>query len=144
MSGQHREGAGRRSSARSPITHPTSRSRSSTRPLLDPSDFKERCRDADFIISHAGMGTIITALTFQTPAVMMPRRAHLGEMRNDHQVATAEQFTGRGALHFAMEAEDLHEACDRLMAADRSAGGEDLSAFAAPSLIDALRAEIFR
>ena len=114
------------------------------RALLDPAEFKERCREAEFIVSHAGMGTIITALTFQTPAVMMPRRAHLGEMRNDHQVATAEHFTERGSLHFVMEAEELGPVCDALLNEKRGSEGEALPPFAEESLIAAVRAEVFR
>jgi UDP-N-acetylglucosamine transferase subunit ALG13 len=34
------------------------------------------------------MGSILTALEFGKPIVVMPRRAHLGEHRTDHQWAT--------------------------------------------------------
>ena len=56
--------------------------------FLSPPEFKARARDADVIIAHAGMGSILTALELGKPIVVMPRRAHLGEHRNDHQWAT--------------------------------------------------------
>lgn len=44
------------------------------------------------IISHAGMGTIINALDYSIPLIMLPRKFSLGEHRNDHQLATASRF----------------------------------------------------
>ena len=38
---------------------------------------------------------------------MMPRRGHLGETRNEHQVATAERFLALGAAHVAMDEQAL-------------------------------------
>ena len=40
------------------------------------------------IVAHAGMGTILTALETGKRLLVMPRRAALGEHRNDHQLAT--------------------------------------------------------
>jgi UDP-N-acetylglucosamine transferase subunit ALG13 len=45
-----------------------------------------------FIISHAGMGTIITGLIHSKPLVIMPRRYAFGEHRNEHQLGTADKF----------------------------------------------------
>ena len=48
--------------------------------------------DSEIIVSHAGMGTILTALDLGKRLVIVPRLASMGEHRNDHQLATAEQF----------------------------------------------------
>ncbi|MEM9342236.1 MAG: glucuronosyltransferase [Pseudomonadota bacterium] len=114
------------------------------RDLLDPSEYRERCKDATFIVSHAGMGTIITALTYRTPAVMMARRAHLGEMRNDHQVATAERFASRQELRFIMEAPELGPICDDLLANADRPDGDGIAPFAEDQLIGTVRDFIFR
>jgi UDP-N-acetylglucosamine transferase subunit ALG13 len=58
--------------------------------FLDPSEFRTRFNNAQFVVAHAGMGSIITALEIGKPIVVMPRRAHLGETRSDHQVATVD------------------------------------------------------
>lgn len=44
------------------------------------------------IISHAGTGSIISALTHKKPIIIMPRRASLNEHRNEHQLATAQKM----------------------------------------------------
>ncbi len=57
--------------------------------FLQPPDFKRRFDEASLIISHAGMGTILTALLSGKPILIMPKRASLGEHRSEHQVDTA-------------------------------------------------------
>ncbi len=55
-----------------------------------PSDaFRGRIAAASLIVSHAGMGNLLAALGAQKPLLVMPRRAALQEIRNDHQLATA-------------------------------------------------------
>ena len=61
-------------------------------PLLEPSDYLARSREADLLVAHAGMGSVLTAMELQRPLVVMPRRGALAETRNDHQVDTAEHL----------------------------------------------------
>ena len=58
--------------------------------FLDPLTYDSRFKQAEIVISHAGMGTIITALELGKPLLVMPKRASLGEQRNEHQLATVE------------------------------------------------------
>ena len=60
---------------------------------VEPEKFEQYIYDCDFIISHAGMGSILTALRVKKPIVIFPRIASLGEHRNDHQLATANSFS---------------------------------------------------
>lgn len=48
--------------------------------------FNQHLQAADLIISHAGMGNIITALDKRKPIIVMNRQFALGEHRNDHQL----------------------------------------------------------
>ena len=48
--------------------------------------FNQHLQQADLIISHAGMGNIITALESNKPIIVMTRQHALGEHRNDHQL----------------------------------------------------------
>ena len=119
-------------------------------PTLDPDQYQKHFSSADFIISHAGMGSIITALSMQKPIVILPRRGHLQETRNDHQFATLQHFRSRPGI-FAAEDEDelsaiLHRLADGLAngQADGQAGGnitpaQEIPAFADEQLIGALR-----
>ncbi len=81
---------------------------------MSPADFAERMESAEAIVSHAGMGTIIGALELQKPILVMPRRADLGEQRNDHQLASARRFSELGVVHVAMDEEELARMLDGL------------------------------
>lgn len=78
--------------------------------LISPAEYNQYCRDADFLIAHAGMGSIITALTTGKPIVIIPRREKFRETRNDHQVATAERFASREGIFVAMNEDGIAKA----------------------------------
>lgn len=107
--------------------------------FMQPPEFNRRFTDASIIIGHAGMGTILSALRYEKPILVMPRRAHLGEQRNDHQLATAQRL---------LELEKINVAFDEAELRQRLARIEDLKArgrtgrFATPPLINALRSFI--
>ena len=76
---------------------------------LGAREFHSCVGDADIVISHAGMGTILTALELGKPLLIMPRRAALLEQRNDHQVATARKLEELGLATVAKDEEELAE-----------------------------------
>ncbi|GAA3818606.1 glycosyltransferase [Nocardioides panacisoli] len=51
---------------------------------------------ADVVITHAGAGSILTALAAGKVPVVLPRRAGRGEHRDDHQVRMAQGLAARG------------------------------------------------
>ena len=110
-----------------------------TKPFVDPTEFRKRVESASVVIAHAGMGSIITALEFGKQIIVMPRRANLGEHRNDHQVATAKRFAEKGRIVVAFNEQQLLEKLDQLDALQKS---ERLSAQASPHLISTIRAFI--
>ena len=75
--------------------------------VIPPLEFEPLVDRARVIVSHAGIGTILTAKEMRKPLVLLPRRHALGEHRNDHQLATARQVAARPGVHIAWEAEDL-------------------------------------
>jgi UDP-N-acetylglucosamine transferase subunit ALG13 len=75
--------------------------------FLSPVDFEAKARESKVIIAHAGIGSILTALQFGKPIVVMPRRAHLGEHRNDHQWATVKHLGGRKGITAVADEEEL-------------------------------------
>jgi UDP-N-acetylglucosamine transferase subunit ALG13 len=60
-------------------------------------------RTADLVISHAGMGTILTRCETGLPIIVMPRHAALGEHRNEHQSATAKRLAHLPGLSVASD-----------------------------------------
>lgn len=67
--------------------------------FLSPEEYRRTVHSAEVVVSHAGMGTILTALELGTPLIIMPRRAHLAETRNDHQLATMRRLGGRAGIY---------------------------------------------
>lgn len=112
--------------------------------FISADEFQERLEASRLMVGHAGMGSIISALTFGKPLLMMARRAALGEHRNEHQLATAARFTGRPGLHVAADADAVGTMIDRLLDGDATASGGQLSPHASPQLLGAIRDFIHR
>jgi len=104
--------------------------------FLAPARFRERLAASTAVVAHAGMGSILSALQFGKPILVMPRRGDLRETRNDHQVATAERFAALGRVAVAMTDDELPARLDELEALSAS---EPISEHASPQLLDALR-----
>ncbi len=104
--------------------------------FLQPPEFRQRFTAADVVIAHAGMGTILSALQWQKPILVMPRRASFGEQRNEHQLATARHLMALGKINVAM---DEHELRARLDGLDQLRARGEIGAYASESLITALR-----
>lgn len=105
---------------------------------LTPEAYQGKFASADFVISHAGMGSIITALTLSKPIVVLPRRGHLNETRNDHQYATVSRLASKAGLFVAEDETQLPGLLDQMMAGAGKCQTEHISPFAEESLTDAL------
>lgn len=75
--------------------------------FLPPDEFNKLFNEARIIVSHAGMGTIISALQKQKPIIIFPRIAALGEHRNEHQMATAKKMKELGYVYVAYNEKEL-------------------------------------
>ncbi len=76
-------------------------------PVLDKHDFDQKVAEAEYLISHAGMGSITTALERNKRLLVMPRRREFREHVNDHQVATARKFGALGHVLVAYDADEM-------------------------------------
>jgi UDP-N-acetylglucosamine transferase subunit ALG13 len=103
---------------------------------ISPAECERRMRDASLVVAHAGMGTVLSALEHGTPLLVMPRRAALGEHRNDHQVATARWLAGVPGVGVASDELELEL---RLGDAERLAGGRQIGRYASDEFIGSLR-----
>jgi UDP-N-acetylglucosamine transferase subunit ALG13 len=74
---------------------------------VEPDKFETYLTDCDLIISHAGIGSILTALRVKKPIIIFPRMATLGEHRNDHQLATAKSFSNVEGVSVATTKDEL-------------------------------------
>jgi UDP-N-acetylglucosamine transferase subunit ALG13 len=76
---------------------------------LPPTEVERLTRECRLVVAHAGMGSVLTALRFRKPIVLVPRKAALGEHRNDHQLATARWLESTPGVRVAWEVEALPE-----------------------------------
>ena len=77
--------------------------------FLSQTEFMYLLDKATLIVSHAGMGTIISAVESAKPILIMPRRASLGEHRNDHQLDTVTRVSNLSNVFIAQDEEELIE-----------------------------------
>ncbi|MGO1499889.1 MAG: glycosyltransferase [Marinobacter sp.] len=80
--------------------------------FIDHDEWQCCFEQADRVISHAGVGTILKSLAYAKPLIVMARHAALGEHRNDHQRATAARFTSFANIRFVENQQELWEALD--------------------------------
>ncbi len=72
--------------------------------------FEDAMASARLIVAHAGIGAIMAAAHLGKPIILMPRRADLGEHRNDHQIATARRFADVPGITVVQSSEELEAA----------------------------------
>lgn len=73
------------------------------------SDLNHHIERASLVISHCGVGTIYKLLQAKKPAVIVPRRAHLGEHFDDHQWVMAQKMKGRLPFVFVDDITELEQ-----------------------------------
>jgi UDP-N-acetylglucosamine transferase subunit ALG13 len=66
------------------------------------------------------MGSLITALEAAKPIIVMPRKLQFGEHRNDHQVATAEQFKKFKSVNVVNSSSEIKASLDQLINSDNT------------------------
>ena len=78
-----------------------------TTKFLSPEEYQVNLQQADFVVSHAGMGTVISCLSIDKPLIVFPRRADQQEHRNDHQMATAHWLKSEKLVSVAFDCDIL-------------------------------------
>ena len=106
------------------------------RNFVPPSEANRLILESELIVAHAGMGSILTALRFEKPILIMPRRASLGEHRNDHQLATAKWLESRAGIFVAWDEDEL---CEKLDQRGQLLSGGDIPEYASPELLAKVR-----
>lgn len=77
------------------------------RQMIDPVEFADILSNVSLIVAHAGIGTLLMAQKHQKPIIVFPRRASLGEHRNEHQLATVKALENREGVYVAWTGEDV-------------------------------------
>ena len=104
--------------------------------FVSPAEADALVRRADLIVGHAGMGTLLTALGHGKPVLIMPRKAAMGEHRNDHQLATARWLDGRSGVKVAWDESEIPMRLDERTS---FAAGAPIPRFAGDDFVARLR-----
>ncbi|MEH0843681.1 glycosyltransferase [Micromonospora sp. CPCC 205711] len=84
-------------------------------------EMQQAMREADVVVTHAGVGSALAAMRAGRRAIYVPRRRRHGEHVDDHQVEMARELDRRGLVLAreadAVTAEDLAEAATWTVAA---------------------------
>ena len=75
--------------------------------LVDREKFSELMEKCDLLITHGGVGSILTGLKNNKKVIAVPRLSKYGEHVNDHQVQIIENFSEMGYILKYMEGDDL-------------------------------------
>lgn len=107
--------------------------------FLSPSDYQKRIKQAEFVISHVGMGTIITAMEYGKQLLMMPRDPSLGECVNDHQFTSAKRFSSFPHINIAFDEEEFNSKLKILLNKSEKTMLNKIGPTASPKLIQAIK-----
>ena len=66
--------------------------------LIDREEFNKLVSDCSLLITHGGVGSILTGLQKNKKVIAMPRLAKYKEHINDHQVQIVNEFSKKGYI----------------------------------------------
>lgn len=72
--------------------------RARCREFMSYEEVLEHCRRARAVVTHAGVGSVLTALSCRKRPVVVPRLARNGEAVDDHQLEWALRFVASGLV----------------------------------------------
>lgn len=82
--------------------------------LVDMDSFQDMMRECDFLITHGGVGSIISGLNQGKKVIAVARLARFKEHVNDHQLQIVENFNAEGYLIGIKDMNDLGDAIARI------------------------------
>lgn len=77
--------------------------------FLSEKEFKKLYKSARLIISHAGIGSILTALQQNNPFIIVPRMKKYGENLDDHQLEIAGEIEKEGIAIVVYDVRNLEK-----------------------------------
>ena len=75
--------------------------------LIDRDEFSKLIKECDLLITHGGVGSILTGLKHKKKVISVPRLSKYGEHVNDHQIQIIENFSKMGYILKCMDVVDL-------------------------------------
>ncbi len=66
--------------------------------LIPMDEFEKLMKSCDLLITHGGVGSILTGLKYHKKVLAVPRLKKYGEHENDHQKQIVEEFSNKGYI----------------------------------------------
>ena len=77
--------------------------------FVDRVEFKKMIEGCSVLVTHAGVGSIMTGINAGRPVVCVPRLPEYGEHVDDHQQQIAEAFGGKNCVLYCEDLDRLEE-----------------------------------
>lgn len=84
------------------------------RAFLSKEDFENKIRECSLLISHGGVGTIISGLKKDKPVIVYPRLKKYGEHVDDHQLQIANAFEEINLVLVCRDGDKLNELVQKI------------------------------
>ena len=81
--------------------------------FIDAGTYNRKIADCSVLVTHAGVGTIITGISLGKPVVVVPRDSSFGEHVDNHQCQIAEAFSSKGLVLCCKDVSKLGEYIDK-------------------------------
>ena len=82
--------------------------------LLDRDEFQNLISKCDMLITHGGVGSILSGLKNNKKVIVAPRLSKYGEHMNDHQIQIVNNFVKEGYILGYYEGDDLENILKRV------------------------------
>lgn len=76
--------------------------------------FDEYIKEADLVITHGGVGTILSSIRKNKKVIAVPRLSKYKEHENDHQLEIVSEFTKRGYIIPCYDLKKLDESIKKI------------------------------
>lgn len=75
--------------------------------FLDSEEFNEYIKKCSVLITHSGVGSIMSGINLRKPVIVVPRLAQFHEHVDDHQIEIAEAFASKKCVIYCKDLEKL-------------------------------------
>lgn len=81
--------------------------------FLSKDKFESCVQKCDVLITHSGVGTIISGLKHKKPVIVIPRLAKYGEHVDDHQIQIAKSFAEKNYVLYVDAENELENTIEK-------------------------------
>jgi len=81
--------------------------------FVSPEEFEKMCGKSDLVITHAGVGSIMTCLKIGKTTIVVPRLKKFNEHRDDHQLQITRELEKQGKILAVYDIDKMEKAVSK-------------------------------